>query len=128
MLSGSINWFLDDVLVGTGAGVSVSPTEGAHVVRAEVADGLGQPASATARATAIVNPALDSDHDGLTYQEEIDLGTNPGSRDSDFDGLIDGDEDSLGTDPLTSDSDSDGMNDGFEVDNTLDPLVDDAAR
>ncbi len=42
----------------------------------------------------------DTDGDGLTDQEEEDLGTNPLNPDSDFDGLSDGYEVSLGLNPL----------------------------
>ena len=42
---------------------------------------------------------LDSDGDGLTDGEEIDLGTNPLVRDTDGDGAEDGDEVAAGTDP-----------------------------
>lgn len=58
----------------------------------------------------------DSDGDGLTDEEEADLGTNPFAEDSDGDGLWDIDELNLGTDPLNFDSDGDGLWDGVDVD------------
>ncbi len=87
----------------------------------------------------------DCDDDGLTTQEEVDLGTDPNNPDSDADGLLDGEEvnthetdpfnadsdaDGLldgeevnthGTDPLNADTDSDGVSDGDEVTNGTDP-------
>ncbi len=61
-------------------------------------------------------PALaDNDHDGLTNEKEILLGTDPSNSDSDTDGLDDGQEVSLGTDPLLTDTDMDGRNDYEEV-------------
>ncbi len=41
----------------------------------------------------------DPDHDGLTNEEEQDLGTDPNDSDSDDDGITDGGEDDQGTDP-----------------------------
>jgi len=58
----------------------------------------------------------DADQDGLTYTEEMDLGTNPNDPDSDDDNLNDGDEVNIYfTNPLNNDSDSDGILDGEEV-------------
>jgi outer membrane protein OmpA-like peptidoglycan-associated protein len=93
----------------------------------------------------------DSDNDGLTKNEEIELGTNPNNPDSDNDGLTDGeeikkyltspfkkdsDEDLLidyaevvthSTDPNKVDTDNDGLTDGDEllIYNT-DPLINDS--
>ena len=64
----------------------------------------------------------DSDGDGLTDDEEADIGTDPNDPDTDDDGLNDGDEVDLGTDPLNPDTDGDGVNDGDEVDCGSDPL------
>ncbi|TYL54989.1 Stk1 family PASTA domain-containing Ser/Thr kinase [Nocardioides sp. BGMRC 2183] len=64
----------------------------------------------------------DNDDDGLTNDEEKDLGTKPGNPDTDGDGLDDGDEVDAGTDPLNADSDGDGISDGDEVDGGSDPL------
>lgn len=62
----------------------------------------------------------DSDGDGLTDDEEEDLGTNPNDDDTDDDGLLDGTEvdmdDGMGCpNPLDPDSDDDGLSDGAEV-------------
>ena len=59
---------------------------------------------------------MDQDKDGLTNQEERDLGTNPRDPDSDDDGLSDGLEvKSLKTNPKDADSDDDNLKDGDEV-------------
>ncbi len=46
-----------------------------------------------------VEDSDDSDGDGLTYDEEIEAGTDPDNPDSDGDGVNDGDEVAAGTDP-----------------------------
>lgn len=58
---------------------------------------------------------LDSDQDGLTDNEEAELGTDPLSPDSDLDSLMDLEEITLGTNPLETDTDKDGLSDGFEA-------------
>ncbi|MBN8226401.1 OmpA family protein [Corallococcus macrosporus] len=82
--------------------------------------------STTATSTFTVDPAgtVDSDNDGLTDEEEVDLGTNPNDPDSDDDGIPDGIEVKVGgTDPLDDDSDDDGILDGNE-DKDHDGIVD----
>lgn len=77
---------------------------------------------------------LDSDMDGLTDQEEEELGSDPNNPDSDGDGIIDGsdpdlvdkdsdmdgltdrEEEELGTDPNNPDTDGDGIIDGSDPD------------
>ena len=66
--------------------------------------------------------AGDDDVDGLTNQQELELGTLPNNRDTDQDGLSDGDEIGRGTKPLVDDTDGDGLKDGVEVSQGLDPL------
>jgi len=88
----------------------------------------------------VVPPApedKDSDGDGLTDEEEKELGTDPEDPDTDDDGINDGDEvdgsknpfkdnkdDENGepgnTDPLNPDSDGDGTNDGDEINTKVD--------
>ncbi len=64
----------------------------------------------------------DSDQDGLTDDEEKQLGTNPNSVDSDDDGLFDREEVKVyQTDPLNSDTDGDGFSDGDEVKDGYNP-------
>ena len=54
------------------------------------------------------DPNLDTDGDGLTDNQELDLyGTDPDLMDTDGDGLHDGEEVALGTDPLIPDINDD---------------------
>ena len=46
------------------------------------------------------NAPLDSDHDGISDEDEIRLGTSPLDPDTDHDGYPDGLEIALGSDPL----------------------------
>jgi len=65
---------------------------------------------------------VDIDRDGLEDAEEARLGTDPNNPDSDSDGLTDNEEVNLwNTDPLKADTDGDGFNDGDEIDNGYDP-------
>jgi len=65
----------------------------------------------------------DKDGDGLTDDEERELGTNPYETDTDGDGLSDYDEIHFyGTDPLNPDTDGDGYSDGYEIIYGTDPL------
>ncbi|MCA9494818.1 MAG: hypothetical protein KC621_33045, partial [Myxococcales bacterium] len=57
----------------------------------------------------------DEDGDGLTWDEEAALGTDPDDADSDDHGLSDGDEATGTTDPTNPDSDGDGVQDGTEL-------------
>ncbi len=58
----------------------------------------------------------DPDHDGLTNDQEKQLGTDPKNSDTDGDGLTDGEEvNAYRTDPLKKDSDGDGLSDYDEV-------------
>ncbi|MBK7107209.1 MAG: OmpA family protein [Ignavibacteriae bacterium] len=67
----------------------------------------------------------DSDLDGISKDQEIELGTNPDIADSDGDGLTDGLEfNQYKTDPLNSDSDGDGLTDNDEIKNyTTNPNI-----
>jgi hypothetical protein len=69
--------------------------------------------------------SADSDHDGLTDAEELELGTNPRSNDTDGDGLLDAEELELGTNPRSNDTDGDGLPDGEELDRDTDPFGED---
>jgi uncharacterized repeat protein (TIGR02543 family) len=68
-------------------------------------------------------PAEDADGDGLSDEDEAELGTNPKKPDTDGDGIRDGDEVSgslnrfgnCATDPLTKDTDRDSLSDGQEI-------------
>jgi len=71
----------------------------------------------------IVRFEKDSDGDGLTDKEELEIGTDPNNPDTDGDGLYDGQEVmEYKTDPLDPDTDGGGVKDGIEVLNGADPL------
>lgn len=70
----------------------------------------------------VIDPDSDDDGDGLTYAEEMALGTNPNVADGDNDGSPDGTEVANGTDPKNPDSDGDGAKDG------ADPYPNDSRR
>lgn len=66
---------------------------------------------------------LDTDRDGLTDIEELELGLDINNVDTDGDGLSDRDEVNVyKTDPLNPDSDSDGYLDGAEISSGYNPL------
>lgn len=61
-------------------------------------------------------PSSDMDKDGLTYDQELTLGTDPNNADTDGDGLTDGEEvNTHKTSPKNFDTDGDGLTDGEEV-------------
>jgi thiol-disulfide isomerase/thioredoxin len=64
----------------------------------------------------------DSDADGLTDDEESDLGTDPENVDSDGDTISDYDEVQADLDPLSVDSDGDTYQDNWEQTEGTDPL------
>lgn len=66
--------------------------------------------------------AVDSDEDGLSDAEELQLGTNPHNPDTDGDGLSDCYEANNGTNPLLCDTDGDGYSDGYEVSANTNPM------
>jgi len=72
--------------------------------------------SATAPASGVDCAAPDTDGDGLSDDQEKQLGTDPTKPDTDGDGLKDGAEvNDHKTDPLKPDTDGDGLTDGQEV-------------
>ena len=64
----------------------------------------------------------DPDEDGLTNDEEAEIGTNPNNPDTDLDGLTDGAENAGPTDALDADTDDDGINDGDEMAGPTSPV------
>ncbi|MFZ3137149.1 MAG: alpha/beta fold hydrolase [Thermodesulfovibrionales bacterium] len=64
----------------------------------------------------------DRDHDGLTDEQELALGTDPANPDTDGDGIKDGEEYVRGTNSLMGDTDGDGYSDSVEVLVGTDPL------
>jgi uncharacterized repeat protein (TIGR01451 family) len=69
--------------------------------------------------TFVVNPALDSDGDGLTDVQEIAAKTDPYDADSDDDGVLDGAEPAW-----NGDSDGDGKINALDIDSDDDGLLD----
>ena len=63
----------------------------------------------------------DMDRDGISDEEEVNIGTNPYDPDTDGDGIIDGDELAIGTNPLNNDTDYDGISDYEEINLGTDP-------
>ena len=116
--------------------ITVTPSEDAKPgdkIVVEVKDPEGNVID-TVTVTVEEKKPVDTDGDGLTDDEEKEIGTDPNNPDTDGDGINDGDEvtgdknkdwDGDGkpdpTDPLNPDSDGDGLNDGDEVDRGTDP-------
>ncbi|MDF7808818.1 lectin-like protein [Pontiellaceae bacterium B12219] len=72
----------------------------------------------------LLNSGMDSDGDGISDADELEMGTDILDSDTDGDGLADGDELAADTDPLNADSDGDGVSDGQEVNGSMtNPLV-----
>jgi serine/threonine protein kinase len=82
-----------------------------------IALSIGETAQADATAVALTAIAEgDNDSDGLSNQQERDLGTDPEKADTDEDGLSDGQEvNQYGTDPKNRDTDADNLLDGDEA-------------
>jgi len=96
-------------------------TLGTYPVAVDVSDGLG--GSAVQAWDLEVLEIVDSDHDGLSDDDEILLGTDPDDPDTDDDGVLDGAEVfTYNTDPLDPDSDDDTFLDGSELAVGTDPL------
>jgi len=72
--------------------------------------------------TKMTEQLIDTDGDGLSDEEELQLGTDPLNADTDGDGLSDRAEVKVWkTDPLNADTDGDKINDGDEVRKKLNP-------
>ncbi len=80
----------------------------------DIAANATRSAASAATATAVLLDS-DADRDGLTFAQELAIGTDPEDPDTDKDGLLDGVEVLLGTDPLNADTDSDGRLDGDDL-------------
>ena len=86
------------------------------------ADDFVAPTTTAAPATTTTLSADDPDGDGLTNDQETELGTDPNDPDTDGDALIDGEEVFLGTDPTLADTDGDGFDDLAEEQAATSPL------
>jgi hypothetical protein len=100
---------------------------------ARVAENIRRTGSSTSTAPAQPSPtpaptpspstSSDADNDGLTAEQETNLGTDPNNADTDGDGLSDRLEaESYRTDPLKADTDGDTFPDGGEVQSGYNPL------
>ncbi|CAA9567413.1 MAG: internalin, putative [uncultured Thermomicrobiales bacterium] len=115
----------EEVLDRAGEFIVTPPTADEEVVVAPTATtAAAAPTATTAAAapTATVAEAVDTDGDGLTDAEEVELGTDPTVIDTDDDGLTDAEEVELGTDPTVIDTDGDGVDDATEVNAGTDPV------
>ena len=73
--------------------------------------------------TGVSDYDIDSDGDGVSNGDEINLGLDPQNEDSDYDLMSDGDEINVyHTDPAKRDTDGDTLLDGEEIKIGLDPL------
>lgn len=101
---------------------SASATQTAEAALGEIV-GATQTASFN-QTQAVEEGERDSDGDGLTDTNELEIGTDPNNPDTDSDRLSDGEEVlRRNTDPRNSDSDGDLLSDGDEVlDHNTDPL------
>ena len=87
------------------------------------------PDIAATQTAAAVAGNQDTDGDGLSDTQEVEIGTDPTNPDTDADALSDGDEVlQRTTDPLNPDTDGDVLTDGDEVRRSTDPLNPDTDR
>lgn len=106
----------------TSIALIVLQTGMASTQTAEATGSASKGTASAATATAIWL-ALDSDMDGLTNQQELQLKTRPDKVDTDGDGLTDGEEVKTWlTNPLLPDTDGDSLSDSDEVKRGLNPL------
>jgi hypothetical protein len=109
---------------------TVPLSDGDHVITATQTDPAGNTSGPSAPVTVTVDSDLDDD--GLTNDQEANIGTDPLDPDTDNDGLTDGQEVkgfSVGvcgsaavtfkTNPLKADTDADGLKDGREANGSL---------
>ena len=124
--SGSVVRWTDEsnanAALGTGASLTLSTAAvngmaiGDHRVIASVTDAVtGRYAEQVFTLTVIGSANNgDDDGDGLTYDQEKALGTDPAKPDTDGDGLADGAEAALGMNPRVPDTNGNGIPDGYE--------------
>ncbi len=117
---GGIMWHLSDawsLRLDTRIDLAGYNTEFNHTVDAGFVYRFGAEKIADDPVTVVDPRALDSDGDGLTDWEEVNVyHTDPNNPDTDGDGLLDGEEVKVyKTNPLDPDTDHDGLSDGDEV-------------
>jgi hypothetical protein len=124
LLADNCSWvYLDGDLIGfQGDPVTDFPSTfpvsltGSHTLDFIIWDGNGQAGGRFLLETNSDGTAFaDDDGDGLTFPEELLLGTSDTDADSDDDGVDDGVEVANGTDPTNPDTDGDGEPDGTDV-------------
>ncbi|MFH1233826.1 MAG: hypothetical protein V1649_04235 [Patescibacteria group bacterium] len=102
--------------------VNENPVNENPIVEIPVSAPAEIPATSSEPIVVVAPQPIDTDKDGLTDEEEKQLGTDPNSIDSDNDGLSDREEVKVyGTNPLNADTDGDGYEDGDEVKNGYNP-------
>jgi hypothetical protein len=100
---------------------SIEPTAEPAVITPEVPTNPAVPAQPQPTQPS-ANELKDSDNDGLTDQEERDIGSDVNNQDTDSDGLYDREEVRVyKTNPLIADTDGDGYLDGVEVEGNYNP-------
>ena len=124
----------EPVIVAANGTWTCTPTvplsDGDHVITATQTDPAGNTSAPSAPVTVTVDSDLDDD--GLTNDQEDNLGTDPLDPDTDNDGLTDGQEvhgysvgvcgrsgTTFKTSPLKADTDADGLSDGREASGSL---------
>lgn len=88
---------------------------GPNTIPVKATDHVGNSSEKTISVTRLEPTPKDSDGDGLTDDEELNLGTDPEKWNTDGDRIGDGEEIELGCDPLKDDTDGDGITDGDEM-------------
>ena len=122
---GGLGYFLFGRRTGVSTPVADLPPATATMNATQTAVAMAAQDEEAATATAAWL-ASDSDRDGLTNAQEVELNTLPHNRDTDQDNIDDLDEvERFKTDPSKSDTDGDGLKDGFELSQGLDPLAED---
>ena len=124
LLSEGNNWYA----WGWAGNIDLVRSESKIVIRNPIGGGGGGAAAPPIVGIGVPTP-VDEDGDGLTDEQERNMGTDPSNPDSDGDGVGDGLEIGAGTDPVndgesldpTDDSDGDGVNDGDEISAGTDP-------
>jgi len=123
---GAGGWYGYNLFISSQTGPVVEQPTNAGSQDSTVNQDLNQPVNNNQPPTVNQNvnqaSAIDTDHDGLTDEEEAMYGTDPQKIDTDDDALTDRDEIKVfKTDPNNSDTDGDGYLDGDEVRAGYDP-------